>query len=88
MLVNSQNLQLFFDGAQTAFNEAFREHPARWPMFGMRVQSRSESETYAWLGQFPQLKEWVGTRTYERLLTHRYTIENVDYETTITLLRN
>ena len=88
MLVNSQNLQLFFDGAQTAFNEAFRTHPSRWPTFGMSVTSMGESEVYAWLGQFPQLKEWVGTRTYERLLTHRYTIQNKDYETTITLLRN
>lgn len=88
MLVNSENLQLFFDGAQTAFNDAFRTHPARWPAFGMSVTSMRESEVYAWLGQFPQLKEWVGTRTYERLLTHRYTITNRDYESTITLTRN
>ena len=88
MQVNSQNLQLFFEGGSTAFNEAFRTADTRWPNFAMPVPTSGEAETYAWFGQFPRLEEWVGTRVYQRLLTHRYTITNIDYQSTITLTRN
>ena len=26
------------------------------------INSNSQSNTYGWLGKFPQLREWVGTR--------------------------
>ena len=88
MLINSENLDIFFHGAQTAFNEAFRSATPVWPRFGMRVPSMKKAEVHAWLGQWPRLREWVGTRAYQKLIAHDYTITNKDFETTIKISKN
>ena len=88
MLINSENLDIFFHGAKTAFNEAFRTAQPVWPSFGMRVPSAKQAEVHAWLGQWPRLKKWVGTRQYEKLIAHDYTIVNEDFESTIKLNKN
>ena len=88
MLINSENLEIFFYGGKTEFNDAFHAHPMVWTDFAMRVTSGKQAEVHAWLGQWPTLKEWIGTRVYEKLRAHKYTIVNKDYESTVTLLRN
>jgi phage major head subunit gpT-like protein len=50
--------------------------------------SDQESETYAWLGQVPQLREWVGGRQAKGLSEFEYTIRNRKYESTLEILRD
>lgn len=45
--------------------------------------SNEDSETYGWLGQVPQLREWVGGREAKGLKDYSYSISNVDYESTL-----
>ena len=33
-----------------------------WNKLASKVSSSSKSNTYGWLGQFPQFREWVGDR--------------------------
>ena len=44
------------------------------------------SETYAWLGQVPQLREWVGGRQAKGLTESKFTITNKHYESTLDFL--
>lgn len=48
--------------------------------------SDQESETYKWLGQVPQMQEWVGGRNAKGFLENGITIENLHFEATIDVL--
>jgi hypothetical protein len=47
--------------------------------------SDQESETYAWLGQTPKLREWIGGRQAQGLMEQGFTIRNKKYESTLEL---
>ena len=44
------------------------------------------TETYAWLGQVPQMREWVGGRLAKQLSEFNFTITNKHYESTLEFL--
>lgn len=57
---------------------------AAWVMsVAMRMQSNQAVETYAWLGNSPALREFIGGRTPEELRENSFTIANTDYEGSI-----
>jgi len=54
----------------------------------MKVASASRDETYGWLGQFPQLREWIGARHVHSLKAHSFTITNRKFESTVSVKRD
>ena len=48
--------------------------------------SNQESETYKWLGQAPQMREWIGGRQEKALRDAGVTIVNKTYEGTLEVL--
>jgi phage major head subunit gpT-like protein len=48
--------------------------------------SDMETEEYAWLGQVPGLREWIGGRLAKGLTDQSYRIRNREYESTIEFL--
>lgn len=55
-----------------------------WVMsLGMYFTSDQESETYKWLGQVPQMREWVGGRHAKGFRENGITIENLPFEATL-----
>jgi phage major head subunit gpT-like protein len=61
----------------------------RWvDPLSMLMQSDQESETYAWLGQTPQMREWIGERQAKGLGEFTYSITNKEYEATLEILRS
>lgn len=51
----------------------------------MHVMSDQALETYAWLGNAPGLREFVGSRTTKELAENSFTISNKDYEGSIAI---
>lgn len=51
----------------------------------MRMQSDQAVETYAWLGNAPALREFIGGRTPAELKENSFQIANNDYEGSITI---
>jgi phage major head subunit gpT-like protein len=51
------------------------------------ILSNTRSNTYGWLGNFPQLREWVGSRVMQSMKESGYTIENQKYEATLQVKR-
>lgn len=49
----------------------------------MLFPSDQASETYAWLGQAPAMREWIGGRVAKALREFGYTIANKKYESTL-----
>lgn len=54
----------------------------------LEVPSTKASETYAWLGQLPKMREWLSERTLQGLAEHGFSIVNKDFESTIRVDRN
>jgi len=88
MIINTQNLAVLFTAFKAAFNTGFRDTPAYWEKIATLVPSTTATEKYAWLGQFPRLREWIGDRMIKNLEAHDYSITNKPFESTIAVLRD
>lgn len=53
------------------------------PAISVEVQSDRETEEYAWLGQVPAMRQWVGGRHEDFLNKYSLTITNYEYEATL-----
>ena len=81
-----QNLLTMFKGE---FNQQLRslEASSLHKIIATTIKSNSKSNTYGWLGRFPQLREWVGDRIFENIKNSSYVIENKKYEATLNVER-
>lgn len=59
----------------------------QWDRLASRVGSSSRSNTYGWLGQFPQFRKWVGDRVIKDMKAHGYEITNELFESTVGVAR-
>jgi len=83
MVISQQNLNGLFVGYSAAFNKAFDETPVNYPKIAMTVPSDTRETTYAWMGQIPDMREWVGSREIQNLVAHEYAIKNKTFELTV-----
>jgi phage major head subunit gpT-like protein len=88
LLINSQNLDLVFKGFKAVYSDAYLQAPAHWDKIAMTVPSSARDETYGWLGQFPNLREWIGPRVINGLKAHGFTIANRKFESTVSVPRD
>lgn len=51
------------------------------------VPSTTASNTYGWLGDFPDFREWIGDRVLKDMAAHGYAISNKDFEATVGVKR-
>lgn len=52
----------------------------------MYMESDQDSETYPWIGQVPQMREWVGGRQAKGFTDNGITVANKHFESTIDIL--
>lgn len=88
MLVNAVNMSLVFSGFKAVFNQGFDNAESHLDKVAMTVPSSSREETYGWMGEMPNIREWVGARVIRNLTVHSYTIANKDFESTVGVSRN
>lgn len=88
MIVNAQNLRGIYVAFNTLFNKAFEGQKPTYQRVATVVPSTTESETYAWLGDIPGMREWLGDREVQNLSGSDYTIKNKDFELTVGVGRN
>lgn len=82
MVINQQNLDSLYHGYSAAFNKAFNDAETNYSKIAMTVPSSTRETTYAWMGQIPSMREWIGDREIQNLIAHDYTIKNKTYELT------
>jgi phage major head subunit gpT-like protein len=88
MIINQASLAAMYNGFKTLFVEAFNNAQPMYPKIAMEIPSSVREETYAWLGAFPSMREWIGDRIIRNLALHSYSIKNKDWESTIEVDRN
>ena len=88
MIITPQALRGIYTAFNTVFNKAFEGQHPTYEKVATVVPSTSESETYAWLGDIPGMREWIGEREIQNLSGSDYTIKNKDFELTVGVDRN
>lgn len=88
MLINSGNLETVFTGFKAVFNETFEATPSHIDTIAMRAGSTTSEEEYGWLGQFPDLREWIGDRVVNGIKAHGFKIKNKKFESTVSVERD
>ena len=88
MIVNPQNLRGIYIGFNTLFNKALTTVEPLYKQIATVTPSTTDAETYAWLGDIPGMREWIGDREVQNLTASGYIIKNRDFELTIGIDRN
>lgn len=85
MIIKDSTLQTLRTMIRGEFKKAFEDAVARedYKELVTIVTSNTKTNTYGWLGQFPQIREWTGDRVVKDMAEHSYTIENKKYEATL-----
>lgn len=87
MIINSGSLAALFTGFKANFQSGFAGAKPAWNKVSTLVPSGNAAEDYAWLGSFPQLREWIGDRVVKNLQTSSYSIRNKKFESTVAVQR-
>lgn len=87
MILNTENLSALFTAYSAAFKLAFDRAASQWDKVATLVPSATAQNLYAFLGQFPNLREWLGDRQIKNLASYNYTIVNKQYEATVAVPR-
>lgn len=88
MIVNPSTLHGIFVGFNTIFNRAFQGQQPQYTRIATVVPSTTSEETYAWLGDLPGMREWIGDREIQNLSGSGYTIRNKEFEMTVGVKRS
>lgn len=83
-MLPQQHQKITTNGVRGLILQRLDTGPIAWvDRLAMRMQSDQAVETYAWLGNSPALREFIGGRTPAELKENSFTITNKDYEGSI-----
>ncbi|MGG7074562.1 Mu-like prophage major head subunit gpT family protein [Campylobacter sp. 9BO] len=72
-------------GFKGIFQKTFNDTKCDADVMATIVKSNDLSEKYVWLGNFPNMKEWVGERNIKKFQDYGYALENKLFEATVTV---
>jgi phage major head subunit gpT-like protein len=88
MIITPSLLTALFVGFRADFQNALGATPTDYAKIATEVNSTTKSNTYGWLGQFPQFREWIGDRVIKDMKAHGYAITNKKFESTVGVKRD
>ena len=88
MIITPGTLAALFTAFKAEFQNAQAATPTDWARIATSVPSSSTSNTYGWLGQFPNFREWIGERVLKNMAAHSYSITNKKYESSVGVPRD
>jgi len=87
-IISAALLVAFFTSFKGLFVKALTETPTFWKDLATEVKSTTKMETYAWLGKFPRMREWIGDKVYQQLEAHGYSVLNKSWEASVEVSRD
>ena len=83
MIINSANMDTLRVGYKTAYQGGFDAVPTLRDRVSEVIASSTGENIYAWLGELPGMREWLGARVVNNLRSHDYRVRNRDFEQTV-----
>jgi phage major head subunit gpT-like protein len=84
----SSNLQIYFTGLSTVFQEGYTNTPPWWSQVAMELPSTTELSTYGWMDKLPAARQWIGPRQVNAIATRNRSVVNLDWEDSVGIPRN
>jgi len=72
-------------GFKAVFQKTYNDTVAEAEPLATKITSTDLTESYAWLGNFPNMKEWIGDRDVKALQDFGYQIKNKLFEATVSV---
>lgn len=88
MLITKTNIEFMSASYKAAFQVGLKNNDFFWSRFTTEIMSSALIENYAFLEQWPRLREWIGDKHIKDLSDATYTLRNKDYEATVAVPRN
>lgn len=88
MIVNQQVLATLNTGFSAAFNKGFAGVAPRYARIATTIPSSTSEQKYAWIGNFPKMKKWIGEREIQSMSAYDYVIKNEKFEATVSVKRD
>ncbi len=85
--VTPELVKALFVGFGKNFKDGLAKAPSQYSKIATAVKSTKASNTYAWLGQMPGLKEWIGDRALTAIQNHGYSIVNRSFASGVQIKR-
>lgn len=85
--ITNANLAVLNTGFQKIYQNALKSVEPAHTQIATVVTSNTASNTFGWLGEMPQLVEWVGERTIKDIASHDYSIVNKLFESSVGVKR-
>lgn len=84
MIINRENLAALRTGYSAAMQRGIDGMAAKQSgRIATRVPATQKSQTYGWLGELPEVREWIGKRVVQNLSESDYTIKEKKWELTV-----
>lgn len=83
MLVSTTALTGLYTGFKGAFQEGMAGAPSLYAKVATTVNSATLTESYGWLKDSGEIREWVGDRVINNMATAGYELTNLPWEKTI-----
>jgi phage major head subunit gpT-like protein len=90
-VVTSDLLAALYTNYRSLWNDQFlaaSQQDRLLNKIAMTVDSNTDTETYAWFGTVPKMREWIGERQLSSITPTNYSIRNKDWESTLEVDRN
>ncbi len=88
MIVNQGSLRSLNVAYSVAYNKAFGSVEKSYEKIATTVPSTTSETNYKWLGQFPQMREWIGEREIQNMEAYEYAIKNRKFEMSVSVPRD
>lgn len=89
MIINAANMAPLYTAFARAFADGLASASAvQWPAIATKVPSSTAINTYAWLGQWPKFREWIGDRQLKQISGETYKLTNKNFESSVAVQRN
>ncbi|HEY8136257.1 MAG TPA: Mu-like prophage major head subunit gpT family protein [Methylocystis sp.] len=88
MIINHANVEFLNTAYRANFQRAFDGVSPMWTRFATEVPSSTKTNMYAWLGQFPKMREWIGDRQIKSVVAKGYEVPNKPFEATVSVPRD
>lgn len=82
MQTTGANINTLYTAVKSHYQQGQQGYTQLWPQIATLVPSTTMVETYAWLGEFSRLREWIGERQINRMKQHGYALTNKKFEAT------
>ena len=88
MIINATTLRSLYTSFSAAYQGGFDGVSPQYTRVAQVVPSSTRTNEYGWMGQMPNIREWIGSRVIQNLMTSTYSIRNKSFESTIGVKRD